>query len=133
LIIVEAIRRARTEYVVYFLLSAWLETLVHTGRARALPMDAARLPVRDAGDISRRLRLIREELACDRDIAPQRLRVLEDTLCALAVAREKLDDLGPRAVYRREDRPGYRAPYIVWPAIRGGRSEEVGSAHRAEH
>ena len=96
MIIVDAIRRARTEYVVYFLLSAWLETLVHTGRARALPADAARFPVREGREVPRRLHLIREKLACEKDIAPQGARVLEDAASAFAVARDKLRDLRSR-------------------------------------
>jgi hypothetical protein len=119
LIIIEAIRRARTEHVVYFLLSAWLETLVHTGRARALPEDAVRLPVREGREVPHRLHLIRERLACEKDIAPQRARVLEDAARAFAVAREKLRDLRVRAAYRRQRSRAGGGSYVGWRLTRG--------------
>ena len=118
MIIVDAIRRARTEYVVYFLLSAWLETLAHTGRARALPAEAAQLPVRGSVDVRRRLRLIREKLASDTDIAPQRVRVLEDAACALDAARYKLSDLWARGRHRRWARLARRQMRPAWRLAR---------------
>ena len=39
MIIIQALRSARSEYVVYFLLSAWLEVLDHNGRGRHLPAE----------------------------------------------------------------------------------------------
>jgi hypothetical protein len=118
LIIVDAIRRARTEHVVYFLLSAWLETLVHTGRARALPADAARLPVREGREVPRRLHLIREKLACEKDLTPRRTRVLEDAARAFAVARDKLRDLRASAAHHRKEPPTRRG-YAAWRLTRG--------------
>jgi hypothetical protein len=90
LIIIDAIRRARTDYVVYFLLSAWLETLQHTGRARAFPEGVTSLPVRSGRDVIHRWRLIRKKLARIDDTEPQRRRVLEDAARAFAVAWERL-------------------------------------------
>jgi hypothetical protein len=118
LIIVDAIRRARTRYVVLFLLSAWLETLAHTGRARALPAEAARLPVRGSVDVRRRLRLIREKLASDRDMAPQRARVLEDAACTLDAARFKLSDLWARPRRERWQRLARRRLHGAWRLAR---------------
>jgi hypothetical protein len=89
LIIIDAIRRARTEYVVHFLLSAWLETLQHTGRARAFPAGVT-LPIRDSRDVGHRLRRIRRKLAHDADTPPQSRRVLEDAARAFAVAWDRL-------------------------------------------
>lgn len=120
MIIVDAIRRARTEYVVYFLLSAWFETLAHTGRARVLPEEAARLPVRNSVDVTRRLRLIREKLASGNETAPQRARVLEDAACALHAARTKLSDLWLRATHRRQARFARRRVRNVWRLARDG-------------
>ena len=120
MIIVDAIRRARTEHVVYFLLSAWLETLAHTGRARVLPDEAARMPVRSSVDVTRRLRLIREKLASDHEISPQRARVLEDAACALHAARIKLSDLWVRATHRRRERLARRRSYVAWRLARNG-------------
>jgi hypothetical protein len=103
---------------VYFLLSAWLETLAHTGRARALPAEAARLPVRGSVDVRRRLRLIRQKLASDNDMAPQRVRVLEDAASALDAARFKLSDLWARARHPRWERLARRRVRGVWRLAR---------------
>jgi hypothetical protein len=118
LIIVDAIRRARTEYVVYFLLSAWLETLAHTGRARALPAEAAQLPVRGSVDVRRRLRLIRDKLASGNDMAPQGMRVLQDAACALDAARFKLSHLWARTRHRRWERLARRRLRPAWRLAR---------------
>jgi hypothetical protein len=118
LIIVNAIRRARTEHVVYFLLSAWLETLQHTGRARALPADAVRLPVRGSVDVRRRLRLLREKLASSDDMAPQSARTLEDAAFALGAARVKLSALWARAMHRRWKRLAARRVRGFWRLAR---------------
>jgi hypothetical protein len=91
LIIIDAIRRARTEHVVYFLLSAWLETLQYTGRARAFPAGVTVLPVRDDRDVIHRLRLIRRKLASDADTPPRRRRVLEDAARAFAAAWDRVN------------------------------------------
>ena len=120
MIIVDAIRRASTEHVVYFLLSAWLETLVHTGRARALPAEAARLPVQGSVDVRRRLRIIREKLASDNDMAPQRVRVLEDAASALGAARVKLSYLWVRATHPRWERLTRRRIRGAWQLARNG-------------
>ena len=119
MIIVDAIRRARTEHVVYFLLSAWLEMLAHTGRARVLPDEAAaRMPVRSSVDVTRRLRLIREKLASDHSIPRSAPECSRTAACALHAARIKLSDLWVRATHRRRERLARRRSYVAWRLAR---------------
>ena len=84
---------ARTEYIVYFLLSSWLDTLEHNGRARAIPLGAKKLPIRGAGDVRRRVTLVREHLDRSSASTPLDLRELENAAAALSVACEQLREL----------------------------------------
>jgi hypothetical protein len=120
LIIVQALRSAQTEYVVYFLLSAWLEILEHNGRARSIPADVKSLPVRDAHDVYRRLRTTRQALAAAREIEPRDARALEDVAAAYAVAWDQLRTLSrPHAQWRFQ---GVRS------GVRGGEAAETAPA-----
>ena len=96
LFIVQAILRARTELIVYFLLSSWLDSLEHNGAARAIPRAAKQLPVRGARDVRRRLAVVREQLDARSESAPGDLRALEDAAAALSVACEQLRELQGR-------------------------------------
>jgi hypothetical protein len=91
--IIRAILLARTEYIVYFLLSSWLDTLEHSGRARAIPSEAKKLPIRGAGDVRRRVTLVREHLDRSSASTPLDLRELESAAAALSVACEQLREL----------------------------------------
>ncbi|HYC49122.1 MAG TPA: hypothetical protein VED01_26895 [Burkholderiales bacterium] len=77
----------------YFLLSAWLESIEHDGIARVLPHEAKALPVRDPADVSRRFALVRQALCSGsrRDAAD--VRALQDAAAAFAVACQKLREL----------------------------------------
>ena len=99
--IVQAIVLARTQYVVYFLLSAWLEALEHSGSARAIPREAKQLPLRGPTDVSRRLAVVRDKLGRRSVSAPDDLRALEDAAAALSVACEQLRDLSATAAIRQ--------------------------------
>jgi len=111
LFIVKAILQARTEYIVYFLLAAWLEALEHDGHAQAVPLEAKRLPVRDAGDVKRRLAAVREKLDRHAAFSPAEVRALEDAAAALSVACQQLRELsaGPETAQLRK-------PYARLPA-----------------
>ncbi len=91
--IVKAILLARTDFIVYFLLSAWLEALEHDGRARAVPPEAKRLPVRGARDLTRRLAAVREKLDRPAAFTPEETSALEDAAAALSVACQQLREL----------------------------------------
>ena len=60
--IVQAILRARSPHVVYFLLASWLYTLGRDQRARVIPAEARKLPIDGAADVRRRVSVVREEL-----------------------------------------------------------------------
>ena len=104
--IVKAILRARSEFIVYFLLSAWLEALEHDGHARAVPPEAKRLPVRGARDVNRRLAAVRKKLDRHAAFAPAEEHALEDAAAALSVACQQLRELS--AV---RETAGLRKPY----------------------
>jgi hypothetical protein len=58
--ITEAIRTATTEHVVYFLLTAYVETLDYYDPPRSfVPEHVRRLPVTEFSDVSNRLRALR--------------------------------------------------------------------------
>ena len=109
--IVTAILQARTEFIVYFLLAAWLEALEHDGRARAVPLAAKRLPVRGAGDVSRRLAAVREKLDRHTAYAPAEACALEDAAAALSVACQQLRELSAG-----RETAQLRKPYSRHPA-----------------
>ena len=88
--IVQAILRARTEYVVYFMLSSWLESLEHDRGAAAVPVEARRLPLRGREDVKRRFAVVREKLNRMPASAAASSRVLRDTAATLGVACEML-------------------------------------------
>jgi hypothetical protein len=93
LFIVQALLLARTEYIVYFLLSTWLESIAHSGSARGMPHEIKALPVRDAADLSRRFAVVRQEL-CRRDLRTRlNVRALRHAAAVLGVACEKLREL----------------------------------------
>ena len=91
--IIRALLLARTEYIVYFLLSSWLDALEHNGRARAIPAEAKKLPIRGAGDVRRRVSLVREQLDQRPANASFDVRELESAAAALSVACEQLREL----------------------------------------
>jgi hypothetical protein len=107
-IIIQALRSARSEYVVYFLLSAWLEVLDHNGRGRHLPAEVKLMPVRDARDVHNRLQVLRDRLVSGAAVAPENVRALQDAAAALAVACEKLCEL----------RVAHATRVDSWPATR---------------
>jgi hypothetical protein len=96
MMIIDAIETAQTEHVIYFLLTAYVETLGFYDPPRSfLPPDVSRLPILGNSDVTKRLRVLRETLDSDvrdrRDVqvlfqeavdlfdtALQRLRILED-------------------------------------------------------
>ena len=105
--IVQALVHARTQYIVYFMLSAWLESAEHNGAARALPLDAKALPLRGATDIERRFALVRQELCSRSHTHATDVHALEDAVAAFAVACEKLRELSSpgRAARTSHDYP----------------------------
>jgi hypothetical protein len=94
LFIVQAILKARTEIIVYFLLSSWLEGLGRDGRAkRTIPPEATRLPIQGERDLRRRVSLVREQIEGHPDTTLSDLRMLEEAAATLSVASEQVRDL----------------------------------------
>jgi hypothetical protein len=128
LFIIQAILQARTEYVVYFLLSAWLESLGRKRYARSIPLEARQLPVHGIDDLSRRLTVVRERLECDRYGNDAEVRALTHAAAALSVACEKLRELVPvksavrlRRLFADRGFRGLHLPLYRGRALRGGR------------
>jgi len=103
--IVQAIVRARTELIVYFLLSSWLDALDHDGRARAIPAKAKQLPIRGLRDVRQRLAAVREKIGQRSASSPSDMRSLEDAAAALSVACEQLRNLATEDEPTPADQP----------------------------
>ena len=89
MIIIDALRLAANEHIVYFLLTAYVETVEHRGAAaRAVPEDARRMPVRDAGDVMRRLSVLRSKRATT--TAPREVRMIDEVVAAFSAAADRL-------------------------------------------
>ena len=110
--IIEAILVAKTEHVVYFMLSAWLETLEHRGGASAIPVEVKRLPIRGLTDVRRRLACVREKL--DRDAVPAaEADILRIAAATFGVACEKLREFAVAATLRDLGTGMLRSPRAV--------------------
>jgi hypothetical protein len=95
MIIIDALKLAKTEYVVYFLLTAYVETVGHRGAAsRVLPKEARRMPVRDADDVARRLRVLRTKRGAFK--ARRDVKAIDEAVSAFGAAFERLRALGAR-------------------------------------
>ena len=55
MIIVDAIKSARTEHAVYFLVTAYLESLSHFECSAGVPRPVLRLPISGSADLASRL------------------------------------------------------------------------------
>ena len=100
MIIINALNRAASEHIVYFLLTAYVETVEHRGPdARAVPEDARRMPVRDANDVFRRLRALRSKRATT--TAPREARMIDEVVSAFSAAADRLCSLLPTRPSRR--------------------------------
>ena len=95
MIIIDALKLATTEHVVYFLLTAYVETVEHSGpSARALPKEARRMPVRDASDVVRRLRVLQVKRSSFK--VPREVRLIDEVVSAFSAAADRLRALGAR-------------------------------------
>ena len=92
MMIVEAIRSAPTQHAVYFLVTAYMESLRHFERTCGVPAEVLELPITRAADIGERLAMLHQhavvpfesivpisELTAVLDCAMERLSALEDT------------------------------------------------------
>jgi hypothetical protein len=89
MIIIDALKLAASEHIVYFLLTAYVETVEHrAAAARAVPDEAKRMPVRDANDVFWRLRALRSTRAVT--TAPREAKMIEEVLSAFSAAADRL-------------------------------------------
>ena len=61
MMILDAINSAANEHAVYFLVTAYLESLQHFPRGLGLPQSVVRLPVAGLGDLEERLTSLRQD------------------------------------------------------------------------
>jgi hypothetical protein len=113
LFIVQAILKARTEIIVYFLLSSWLESLGRDARARrTIPSDARKLPINGARDLERRLSLVRGQFERQPQSAARELRMLEEAAATLSVASEQI-----RELWRDSPGDANASPVVSGPSV----------------
>jgi hypothetical protein len=90
--ITEAIKTADTEHVVYFLLTAYVETLHYYDPLRAcLPEHVKHLPMTGMSDISERLRAVRS--AAEQHAEPQARLLMGEVLEVFSAALQRLSEL----------------------------------------
>ena len=140
--ITDAIQLARTEYVVYFLLTAYVEARTHAGRRSPLPEEVKCFPIAGKADVHDRLRVLRQSLAahaCASD-AYAAIREAIDVLTAALQRVTVLESSGEsleiwNAVERsergheRRRRLGWRMTErqaAEWAAASGARLERAG-------
>ena len=100
MMIVDAIRSAATQHAVYFLVTAYIESLRHFERSSGVPSEVLDLPLRDHADLTRRSRLLdrhilvpftavvaMSELATVLACAAERLAALDATSAFIPSAR----------------------------------------------
>jgi hypothetical protein len=66
--IIEAIRSAPSDYAVYFLVTAYLESLRHFERTCGVPEALTRLPIQGAEDLAGRLRGVHNTAGAAADV-----------------------------------------------------------------
>ncbi|HEX2825520.1 MAG TPA: hypothetical protein VHP37_04185 [Burkholderiales bacterium] len=99
MMIIDAIRSAATQHAVYFLVTAYIESLRHFERSSGVPSDVLDLPLRDNADLERRARQLDQhsvvpleaivpvsELAAVLECAAERLVTL-DSIALIPSAR----------------------------------------------
>jgi hypothetical protein len=102
--ITDALKQARTNHVVYFLLTAYVESLGWYDPPRSrLPARVMRLPVRGVADVIKRLNALRRVLRRHVHDAPTIRSVLEEAVEIFGMASHRLKLL--RSVGRASERP----------------------------
>ena len=121
MIIIDALKLAKTEHVVYFLLNAYIEAVDYMDATRGLPEQAKRLPVRGIEDVARRVRVLR---AMRKRSGPHRAAeagMIDEALTAFGAAAERLRMFQPARVpcRRRSERIRYSCVRPVRALVQG--------------
>ena len=88
--ITDAIKQAPSEHVVYFLLTAYVETLGYVDLG--IPEDVKRLPISGKPDVHERLGMMRDVLKSPRDINAEK-GIVEEAVDVFGAASEQLERL----------------------------------------
>ena len=118
MVIAAAIREAETEYVVYFLLEAYLATANQRAALTTLPAHITTLPLVGRHDGQSRVALLTHELAAAttrRD--DEACCAIEEALSVLSAALHRLDTLSMRP--RAPDNGTDQSSYAYTPAAGG--------------
>jgi hypothetical protein len=93
--ITDALKQAQTNHVVYFLLTAYVESLGWYDPPRSwLPGDVMRLPVKGITDVIKRLDALRRVLRARMHEASRVREVLEEAVEIFSTASQRLTSLG---------------------------------------
>jgi hypothetical protein len=92
--IIDAIRLAHTEHIVYFLLTAYVETLEHYDSVRSsLPARVKRLPMAGKKDVVERLRALRDARVTRAQRATKVRAVIQEACEVFSAGLERLSTL----------------------------------------
>jgi hypothetical protein len=94
MMIVDAIGSAPTQHAVYFLVTAYIESLSHFERSCGVPAEALELPIRGGADIEDRARMLRGHTAA----APESIVAISELAAVLGSAIDRLAELAPAEV-----------------------------------
>jgi hypothetical protein len=90
----DAIKHADTEYVVFFLLTAYVETLVYYDPPRSwLPNEVKRLPIAGQNDVAERRSALRRATHARRGEPSRGLLVLQEAIEVFNAAAGRLEEL----------------------------------------
>ena len=93
MMIVEAISSAPSEHAVYFLVTAYMESLLHFEKSSGVPEPIMRLPVRGAEDLGMRLAVLRSSTS----VPPEATVPLAEVSAVLDCAIRRLRGLNGAA------------------------------------
>ena len=97
--ITDALKQAQTNHVVYFLLTAYVESLGWYDPPRSsLPARVVRLPVRGITDVIKRLKALRRVVRRRAHEASSVGRVIEEAVEIFSAASQRLSSLGTAGV-----------------------------------
>lgn len=113
MLLVEAVKAASTDDVVYFLLTAYVETLHHYSETRAaLPFLVTKLPLTGKSDVQARLRALHGALDAREGAASHVRPVMEETIEILAAALRRFEVLTAEAY--RANASAFRRAQPAW-------------------
>lgn len=94
--ITDAIRQAQTEHVVYFLLTAYVESRAHDDESGGLPAEVKRLPIAGNGDLAQRVLALSAASAMSAPDSDSTSAMTREALEVLTAASQRLVALGPQ-------------------------------------